>query len=228
MTIIIRKYAIGILATIFILFCFLLYGYPLIASFNITKEINATSFFISRLFIWAVLLLLLFYAKYIENGKILLQKDENYSLVRFLLNVVILYFATAAAGGILNVAIQHIFHEHISSKLSEINSFLHHNFWMIFFVSLTAGVTEEIIFRGYIQTRLQIIYNNSFISIAITSVLFGLMHLTYGTVSNFAVALIIGVIFGIFYHKYKNIKILIVVHFLIDFISLMIMNYSQH
>ena len=43
----------------------------------------------------------------------------------------------------------------------------------------TAGTTEEIFFRGILQTRLQQRLRSKFYAIVLTSVLFGLYHLPY-------------------------------------------------
>jgi membrane protease YdiL (CAAX protease family) len=222
-----KNYSIGILLVLFSIYAVLLYSFPVANYFSTGKGLNFTSFLLSRFFIWSILPLLFLYVKFIENGKILIKKENNYSFVRFCATTIILLIITAVLSGILNFSIIHFFHEKTSPKLSEINTLLKNNFGMLFFVCLTAAVTEEIIFRGYIQARLQKIYNNSFISITITAFLFGLAHFTYGTISNVAIPILIGLIFGIFYQKYSNIKVLIVVHFLIDFISLIAMAHSK-
>ena len=223
-----KNYAIGILLAVFSIFSVLLYSFPVTNYFTGEKGLNFTSFFMSRIYIWALLPLLFLYSKYVESGKVLIQKEKNYSIISFIVTLILLLLVTTILSGILNFAIIHIFHEKQSAKLSEISNLLKNNFLMLFFVCLTAGVTEEIIFRGFIQTRLQKIYNNSFVSITITALLFGLAHFTYGTIGNVAIPVLIGLIFGIFYQKYSNLKVLIIAHFLIDFISLMSMNYQHH
>ncbi len=221
-----QKFAIGILLAVFSIYAVLIYSYSITNHFTGGKGFNANSFFISRLFIWALLPLLFLFARDVENGKVLIRKEKNYSLLRFFTSTIILLVITGVLSGLLNFSIIHLFHERTSPKLTEMTTLLKGNLWLIFFVCLTAGVTEEIIFRGFIQTRLQKIYNNSFVSIPITAVLFGLAHFSYGTISNVAIPVLIGLIFGIFYQKYSNIKILILVHFLIDFISLLSVYHS--
>jgi len=57
--------------------------------------------------------------------------------------------------------------------------------------------------------------------VIISSLLFGLAHYSYGNWSQIINAVLIGLIFGFHYQKYRNIKILIICHFLIDFISIL-------
>ncbi len=44
---------------------------------------------------------------------------------------------------------------------------------------LTAGFTEEFFFRGFLQTRIEVLTRSSWAAIAIVSVLFSLYHLPY-------------------------------------------------
>lgn len=84
---------------------------------------------------------------------------------------------------------------------------------------------EELLMRGYIQPRLEKIYNSPLTGIIGSALLFGILHSTYGTIGQVMVTSFIGIIFAMFYKLYSNIKVLILCHFLIDFISLMIMNF---
>jgi membrane protease YdiL (CAAX protease family) len=219
-----KKYSIGILLLIISLFIVMLFSLPFIELFTDKKGINITSFFFSRIIIWFVLLMLFFYCQFVEKQKMLLQKEKNFTFFKFIGIVILVYFVTMIPSAMVNLIIKLIIKEETSKKLGQITMLIKDNYFMIFFISFTAAVTEELMFRGYIQSRLMKIYNNPYIAIGITSVFFGLMHFSYGTISNVLVPTIIGLVFGIFYHKYSNLKVLIVVHFLIDFISLLAMN----
>ncbi|REC50890.1 hypothetical protein DRF62_18090, partial [Chryseobacterium piscium] len=59
----------------------------------------------------------------------------------------------------------------------------------------------------------------------VSALLFGIFHSAYGTIGRAVVPIFIGTVFALFYKKYSNIKILIICHFLIDFISMMLMNF---
>ncbi|MDB5141553.1 MAG: family intrarane metalloprotease, partial [Mucilaginibacter sp.] len=96
---------------------------------------------------------------------------------------------------------------------------------MLFFIALTAGVTEEFIFRGYVLTRLTQLFKNPAIAVIVSSLLFSALHYKYGSLHELIFAFLIGVIFSVYYLKYRNIKALMLTHFLIDFIN---MNLAQH
>jgi len=78
--------------------------------------------------------------------------------------------------------------------------------------------------RGYVQPRIEKIYRSPLAGVLVSAVLFGILHSTYGTIGQVVIPFFIGVVFAVFYKIYSNIKILIICHFMIDFVSLMIMN----
>jgi membrane protease YdiL (CAAX protease family) len=88
------------------------------------------------------------------------------------------------------------------------------------FTVATASIAEELIFRGYLMSRLQLYFKNTWAPVVISGVIFGLDHAAYGTLSNVLGPLFIGLLFGWRYQKYRNLKILIICHFAIDFIAL--------
>ncbi|MEI7489030.1 MAG: CPBP family intramembrane glutamic endopeptidase, partial [Chryseobacterium sp.] len=123
-----------------------------------------------------------------------------------------------------------ITYEKISDKLIKLQSIFKNNYFLIIFTCLTAGVIEEFLMRGYIQPRIEKIYNSPFLGVAISAILFGILHSTYGTIGQVVGPLFIGIVFAVFYKLYSNIKIIIICHFMFDFVSLMIINFidSKH
>jgi hypothetical protein len=91
---------------------------------------------------------------------------------------------------------------------------------LLLFTCLTAGITEELIFRGYLLPRLEILFKNKWAAIIISALLFGLAHGGYGDLSKMLVPFIIGFIFAFYYTRYRSLTVLIICHFLIDFNSL--------
>ena len=82
---------------------------------------------------------------------------------------------------------------------------------LVIALSITAGVTEEILFRGILQR---------WVGVWGQAVLFGLAHAGYDTVLNVAVPLLIGIGFGYVYKWRRNLWTVIVAHFLYDFVLL--------
>ena len=101
------------------------------------------------------------------------------------------------------------------------------NYPLLIFTCLTAGITEELVFRGYLMPRLQLFFKNNYASIVISSLLFGLMHVGYGTIFQVVGSMMIGLVFAIHYQKFRNIKILIFCHFFWDFMSLIAASYLK-
>ncbi|HEU4717749.1 MAG TPA: CPBP family glutamic-type intramembrane protease, partial [Bacteroidia bacterium] len=107
-----------------------------------------------------------------------------------------------------------------SSKMQEVTEILRANKGLMVFTALTAGVMEELTFRGYILSRFELLFRNSGLAIFLSSVLFGLMHFGYGNMFQLAGPFVIGFIFALYYWKFRNIKVVIICHFLWDMMSL--------
>jgi CAAX protease family protein len=178
---------------------------------------------ITRLLFWVALPGLWLYARYVEKGPFLVKSEKDYPTKFRLLAIVILLAAVYLGGSIIGLVIHFILHETTSIKLTEMVLLMRGNYLLIFFVAATAGITEEMLFRGYIQSRFEEMFRSHWPPIILTSILFGVLHLTYGTVSNAIIPFYIGLIFSWFYWKYRNIRILIIVHFLIDLFSLLVL-----
>ncbi|MET3538904.1 CPBP family intramembrane glutamic endopeptidase [Chryseobacterium limigenitum] len=219
------KYSLGILLTFVLLALVMLYVFPFLSLITGIKTMTASLFLNSRIVIWVVLLLIFLYSKLIEKSPITIWKDKKYPMSFYIGAVVCLYFICAIGGALLNGLIFLITHEKMSDKLIQLQSIFKNNYFLIIFTCLTAGVVEEILMRGYIQPRIEKIYNSPVVGIIISAILFGILHSTYGTIGQVVGPLFIGVVFAVFYKLYSNIKIIIICHFLFDFVSLMIMNF---
>jgi hypothetical protein len=89
---------------------------------------------------------------------------------------------------------------------------------LMLFTCLTAAFTEELMFRGYLLPRLQVLFGKPWIAIIVSSLLFGLAHAGYLNFNSVFLPFLLGIAFAVYYYKYRNIAVLIVAHFLIDFI----------
>ncbi|RZJ49244.1 MAG: CPBP family intramembrane metalloprotease [Chryseobacterium sp.] len=221
------KYSVGIVLTFVLLALSMLYSIPLINQFFHFKSITADLFFYNRLSLWLVLLLILAYNFFIENRSFFVWEDKKYSVGFYFAAVICLYFICAIGGAFLNGMIMLLTHEKVSDKLIQLSSIFKNNYFLIIFTCLTAGVIEELLMRAYIQPRIEKIYNSPVLGITISALLFAILHSTYGTIGQVVVPFFIGIVFALFYKKYSNIKILIICHFMFDFISLMVMNMTD-
>lgn len=104
--------------------------------------------------------------------------------------------------------------------------------WM----TLEAGVTEEFLFRGVLQTRLTAWFNSAWAGVIVTSVLFGLAHAPglfmrggpgvdgWSTdplqviAHTIAVLSPVGLTFGLIYARTKSLLLVILLHGLVDWL----------
>ncbi|MFV8324493.1 CPBP family intramembrane glutamic endopeptidase [Flavobacterium sp. ZS1P14] len=86
----------------------------------------------------------------------------------------------------------------------------------VFYATLPA-IFEEIFFRGLIFDKLKLIYSVKN-SIIISSILFYLMHLVYGTFLSFLYILPLGFFLGYLRNRYNNLLYPIVSHFFYNFV----------
>ncbi len=84
----------------------------------------------------------------------------------------------------------------------------------MFLLAAAAGIGEEVLFRGVIQG----LFADPMWGLAITSVIFGLLHAL--TVMYFLIATVIGVYLGWLYQTTDHLLVPIVVHWLYDAVAL--------
>ncbi len=210
---------IGIFFSILILLASMTF-LPLLNNLNIDKEAN---FWIGRFAIWICLLLIFLYASQIEKQKFLIWNENQLSVLEYVTSFFKIIISIIIGAAIIQLLLKFLgANIQENPKLKEIVSVLSKNFPLLIFTCLTAGFTEELIFRGYLMPRLQLFFNKNYASILISSVLFGLIHIGYGTIFQVLGPIMIGLVFAAHYQKFRNIKILIFCHFFWDFLSLMI------
>jgi membrane protease YdiL (CAAX protease family) len=77
--------------------------------------------------------------------------------------------------------------------------------------SITAGICEEMAFRGYLQRQLQALSGNVAVAVLGQGVVFGLVHLYQGW-KNVLVICVLGVLFGALAAWRRNLRANILVH----------------
>jgi len=91
---------------------------------------------------------------------------------------------------------------------------------MIFVV----GLTEEFIFRGIIQTRLEESLGPAG-GILLASLLFGIMHSSYGTPYEMAYTFLAGGALGYFFYRTKSLSLVVMIH---GFINIFLFGLIPH
>ncbi|HNP22087.1 MAG TPA: type II CAAX endopeptidase family protein [Panacibacter sp.] len=182
--------------------------------------LSAGSFFISRCLLWISLAVLWLYAKRKEQRPFLLWNEKEYDAGFYVAALMIMMLVIFAGSVGISLLIKLAGPIQQSSRFADVMKVLQHNYPLMFFTLITAGIMEELVFRGYLLPRLNLLFKNKWLSIVLSSILFGLIHLGWGTIQNVVVPFFIGIIFAIFYERYRNIKILMLCHFLWDLLVL--------
>jgi membrane protease YdiL (CAAX protease family) len=78
---------------------------------------------------------------------------------------------------------------------------------MVFFV----GLTEELIFRSFLQTRLEEAFDIR-VALVITAFLFGSMHSGYGTFYEILYTSFVGLVIGFMFYKTRSLPFVAIMH----------------
>ncbi|WP_184547455.1 CPBP family intramembrane glutamic endopeptidase [Mucilaginibacter sp. FT3.2] len=180
---------------------------------------------LSRLTFWLYFGLIYLYVARVEKRSLLLWSDKSYPVGYYILSVIVLLLVIMFGGGIIGVVLELLGMLKISKTI----------IWMQnlstpikIFGAITAGLLEELIFRGYMMPRLELLLKNKYLPIIISTLIFGLAHIGYGTFVNVLIPMFIGLVFACHYYKYRNIKILIICHTLIDLNALLTPGLIKH
>ena len=84
-----------------------------------------------------------------------------------------------------------------------------------FLAVLRAGISEEVLYRGFALERLQSLTGSKWIAAAVTLVLFAAFHFRQGAAGVF-LAFVLGVLFTAFYLWKRDLLAIITGHFLVD------------
>jgi membrane protease YdiL (CAAX protease family) len=90
---------------------------------------------------------------------------------------------------------------------------------LLFFTCLTAGFTEELQMRAYVLPRLSLLFKSEYWPVVISALIFSFLHLGYWNLSECIFTFVFGFICAMFYKKYQNIQVLIILHFLYDLLA---------
>lgn len=187
------------------------------ADFAIEKS---TTLLVSRIEFWIFLILMMVYAKCVEKNNFLEITEQKKKWWFYPIAIISLLVITTIIMNLIAFA-EHKIGIQKNAKIEEtLYAILCGSKGLLFLTCITAAVTEELLFRGYILSRIKLLFKSDFIAVVISAILFGLAHFGYGDFNRMFFPFIIGLIFGTYYVKYKNISVLIVCHFIMDFYTL--------
>jgi membrane protease YdiL (CAAX protease family) len=166
---------------------------------------------------WVTVIFLFFYAYKIERQPLLLWEGNDSGAGFTLLSILVLYVAYILIAVVSAIPSWFGYRE-TDQLMHVIMQLLKGRPLLIFFISITAGVTEELVFRAYILTRLSTFFKEPYMPIILSSAVFSALHYRYHSLGEFIFTFLFGIICSVYYIKYRNIHALILTHFFIDFI----------
>ena len=164
------------------------------------------------------MLLLFLYARIVEKNDFFIWKDRSYTFLYYLGSVIVLYLLCIACGVVSLIPGVLGWHE-ISTARIVLETVISRNIVLLVFAAVTAGVTEELIFRAYLVPRFQVLFSSKAAAVVVSALMFSAAHYRYHSLRQFIGAFAVGVVFAIHYQKYRNIKMLIIAHTLMDLIA---------
>ncbi|HWB25594.1 MAG TPA: type II CAAX endopeptidase family protein [Chitinophagaceae bacterium] len=208
-----------------IIFCLLLFLAVMLFYGLLVKPLKlppTVYYYISRFLFWICLGILFIYVAKVERQPFLVwptpKQPFGFYVLSFIAIMCILFF-----GSIIITLILKLSGANTRSPVMEhiIAIFRQYRLLMVF-TCVTAGIVEELVFRGYLQTRLQALVKKPYLAIIISALLFGGFHFGYGTIGNVIVPFFIGAVFATYYYLYRNIWVLMFCHFLWDLLLLLV------
>ena len=207
----------GILFSLLILLAALL-SLKSITPASFPKE---TKFYISRVAIWICLYIIYSYTVFIEKQQFLLWPEKKYPIsqyIRLIVKLMLILLAILFCASLF-LKLTGTFVE--SKMIKELTIIFKNNSWLLVFTCLTAGITEELIFRGFLMPRFELLFKNTNLTIALSGILFGALHFGYGTLYQVVGPICMGLALAIHYYKYKSIIIVVICHFVWDLLVIL-------
>ena len=198
------------------LFTFSLFSIKIFKLSGVAGISEESSLIISRLLQWFCLLILFVFVSKIEHQKLLLWRPKKTSAKFYIISFFLLIVSIFIAVIILKKIESMYGLTENSERLKTLLHIFRNNTPLFIFTVFTAAVIEELLFRGYLIPRLEIFFKNVYLPVIISSILFGLVHIGFHNTSQMINTGFIGLITAIHFAKYRNIYILIIVHFAID------------
>lgn len=194
--------------------------YPVLAWLVLFKGMDpVTRVIISRLLIWGTIPAVYQYAVKVEGRDFILWKEQPRSFWFYLIAMIALLFLAYCAMMIAAIPRWLGFHDN-DTLLKYWNALLRKNTWLLVFTCVTAGFTEELLFRAYVLPRLALIFKSAYTPVIVSALIFAAIHLGNWNLSQIIFTFLLGLICGLYYQRYRNLQALIIFHALYDFLVL--------
>ena len=177
---------------------------------------------VSRLLIWLFFIVMFIYTVRVKRERFLWWDEKKYNLLFYIAAVLIILVVIFFGIGIISLTLMKMGFNNSSNRIKDFMEIFRNNKFLMVFTALTAGIVEEFVFRGYVQPRLEYILKSPVLAILVSSLYFGLLHIGYGTVAQVIAPFYISFILGLFYSNYRNLKVVVICHFLWDLLALLV------
>lgn len=173
---------------------------------------------ISTAVTWITLPVLYQYAVKVEDRPFLLWEERTRNIFFFIISLIVLYLLSIGAQLISIIPFKLGFHDDYK-VMHYWNAIIKQNKIVLIFICVSAGTTEELLLRGYVLPRLTLLFKSTYMPAILSALIFSLLHLGYGNLSECIFTFLFGLICAVYYIKYQNITVLIVFHFLFDLLA---------
>lgn len=144
------------------------------------------------------------------------------------------FFGAAVWGGLMIVSfiVSYTINPSDYTLQFDLNQFVILVFVSMIFITLQASF-EEVIFRGYFQQGLAVLFKNAWVPLILTSLLFGLMHLSNPEVKEYGVAImlpqyvLLGLVFAVCVIMDEGLEIAIGVHIINNVLSALVVTHES-
>ncbi|HEX3387333.1 MAG TPA: type II CAAX endopeptidase family protein [Mucilaginibacter sp.] len=174
---------------------------------------------ISTAVTWITLPVLYQYAVKVEGRPFLLWQEQRRNILFFVGSIIVLFILAFCAQFISLIPFRLGFHDDYK-VMHYWHTIIKQNKLVVFFICISAGTTQELLMRGYILPRLTLLFKPAYLPVLLSALIFSLLHLGYGNLSECIFTFLFGLFCAVYYVKYQNISVLIVFHFLFDLLAL--------
>lgn len=204
--------------------CFLLFLFvaPVILNYlGIFKtNNNIYTLLIHELYAWSILFGVYMYANKIEKRNLLIYNESHIPILQSIRRIFTLCMSIIGISFVIGIGLKLAGIKSDTIYIQKLVPILRQYKIMIPVIAITAGVVEELVFRAYLFPRFEELFKNTNIAIILSAALFGILHISYGTVAQVIFPFALGILFALHYKKHRNIKLIIFTHFLWDFLLL--------
>ncbi|MBK8614656.1 MAG: CPBP family intramembrane metalloprotease [Flavobacteriales bacterium] len=166
---------------------------------------------------WLGVGILLLFARSVEGGPLVIWKEERPAPLRFGLSVGMLFVVVLSVAATFTMLWRWLMPVALDPGAPPSTEAALGTAAFVF-AAVSAGGTEELIFRGFLQPRIALLFKQPWVAVVLPSFLFGLAHYQRGDLFGVLLPFVIGVLFALYYQKYRSLSVAVTCHVLIDLV----------